>query len=238
MRAVARACVTFALLALVAVGFSATVRVCGPADARAREVEQSATGAPLVTAVVHSPELTTEDSVSRRATAQTSGYDLRDTLHNAAQVGGGETAPDAEGDALTLNHLSVWDAPDSTPYVYMSFMPILTESLQGDVQYRKAVVEGEEVDVADVAPVLDEEHVHVELDGEAGQVTSLLWYYAGYGDLGGADVKYMPMCLIRVARPDLAPGTHVIRVMIEDTGTGATGAGTATFTCGARSSEL
>lgn len=238
MRAVVRACVTFALLALVALGFSTTVRVCSPSDARAREIERSDAGAPLVTAVMCSTELIAEDSAATRATELTAGSDLRDTLRNAARDGGGNTPEDAEREALTLNNLSVWDAPDNAPYVYLSFMPIVTESFRGDVQYRRAVVEGEEVDVADVAPALDEDHVHVECDGEAAQVTSLLWYYAGYGDLAGADVKYMPMCLVRIARPDLAPGTHAIRVLIEDAGTGETGVGTATFTSGAGSSEL
>ena len=238
MRAVAKACVTFALLALVALGFSTTVRVCSPSDARAREIDRSDTGSPLVTAVMCSSELITEDSAAKRATELTAGRDIHDTLHNASQAGDENTPEDIEREALTLTNLSVWDAPDNTPSVYLSFMPIVTESFRGDVQYRKAVVEGEEVDVADVAPVLDEEHVRVECDGEDVQVASLLWYYAGYGDLGGADVKYMPMCLIRIARPDLAPGTHAIRVMIEDAGTGETGAGTATFTSGAGSSEL
>ena len=239
MRAVTRVRATFALLALVAIGFSATVRVCGPADALAKETTRSGGGVPLVTAVIDAPELVAEDTAAGRSTDLGAHRTPRETPDNpAAPTKSGESRADAGPDGLALNHVSVWDAPDNTPYVYLSFMPIMSDSSGGDVRYHKAMVGGEEVDVADVAPELDEDHVHVELDGEHAAVASLQWYYAGYGDLAGADVKYMPICLVRVARPDLEVGAHDVRITVEDLVTGQTGSGSATFTCGTRSGEL
>jgi hypothetical protein len=139
---------------------------------------------------------------------------------------------------LEMHNLSVWDSPDESPYVYVSFMPVSMESFFSDVSFRTAVVEGEEVEVADVAPALDESHVDIELDGEPVEVSSLRWYYAGYGDLGGSDMKYMPICLIRVERPDLPAGAHSVMVRIQDVATGATGQGAAGFTSGAASTRL
>jgi hypothetical protein len=85
---------------------------------------------------------------------------------------------------------------------------------------------------------LDEAHVGIELDGEPAVVSSLQWYYEAYGDLGGADVKYMPVCLIRVERPELSAGEHGLSVRIEDIGTGAVGVGSATFECRSGSRQL
>ncbi len=201
MRAVARVLASFALLTLVALGFSMTVRVCGPSDARARELPRDA-------------------GRSGPRSEPASSDDV------------------AVGDGLDMRHLSVWDSADGAPYVYLSFTPITLQALEGEVRFRTAVVEGEEIEVADVAPALDEAHIAVALDGERVSVASLQWYYAGYGDLGGADMKYMPVCLVRAERPDLSAGEHDVVVRIEDVETGATGGGSATLTCGARVGEL
>ena len=155
---------------------------------------------------------------------------------HAALDEGVSANPDSGG--LELHDLSVWDSPNDSPYVYLSFAPISMETFFGEVPCRRAVVEGEEVEVADVAPVLDEEHVGIELDGEPAVVSSLQWYYEAYGDLGGADTKYMPVCLIRVVRPELSAGEHGLSVRIEDVGTGAVGEGSATFECGRGTGQL
>jgi hypothetical protein len=237
MRAAARVCASFALLALVAVGFSATVRVCGPTDARARELLRDTGGAPLVTAVMSASGLVTDDRLPGGSTGRPTEHErLAPSDHADSRTERGSADADAGG--LDMHHLSVWDSADGSPYVYLSFTPISLESFAGDVRFRTAVVEGEEVEVADVAPALDEAHIGVELDGEPAEVASLQWYYAGYGDLGGADVKYMPVCLIRVERPALSPGEHDVHVRIEDVETGATGDGSATLTCSARVREL
>ena len=237
MRAVARICATTALLALVVVGFSTTVKVCGPDDARARELPPTGRER-LVTAMPGEAVLVAEDGPPIGLTEPDGRDDRYATPADGAVFAesGGAALPE-DGTDLTLNHLSVWDSPDNGPCVYLSFMPVSVVSLEGAVRYRKAIVEGEEVDVADIAPVLDETHVRVTLDGAPVAVTSLQWYYAGYGDLGGADTKYMPVCLVRVERPDLSLGTHSLRVEIEDVDTGATGASSTTFTCGTRASN-
>ena len=239
MRAVARACASFALLALVALGFSATVRVCGPADARARELPRDARGAPLITTVLDAPELVTDDGLPDGSTGLTPGSDANAPTDREISPGGRAAADSgADGDGLGLHSLSAWDSTDGSPYVYLSFTPVSMDSFFGDVRFRTAVVEGEEVEVADVVPALDEAHVGIELDGEPAGVASLQWYYAGYGDLGGSDMKYMPVCLIRVERPDLSDGEHDVHVTIEDIDTGATGDGSVTLRCGATVREL
>ncbi|MFH1689525.1 MAG: hypothetical protein ABIE42_04725 [Candidatus Eisenbacteria bacterium] len=239
MRAVARACTSFALLALVAVGFSATIRVCGPTDARARELQRDAGGAPLVTAVLSASELVTDDGLPGGPTGRPTEHERHVTSDRAAtNAERGSADADTGGGGLEMHHLSVWDSAAGSPYVYLSFTPVSLESFAGEVRFRRTVVEGEEVEVADVAPTLDEAHIRIQLDSKPVDVASLQWYYAGYGDLGGADVKYMPVCLIRVERPDLSAGEHDVHVRIEDVDTGATGDGSATLTCGARVREL
>jgi hypothetical protein len=239
MRAVARACATFALLALVAIGFSATCRICGPTDASAREAAPPEYRDPLVSAVLGSARPAATGAPSRGLPGLPIEGERRRVSDRAPeQPDRRDSDQDTGGEGLTLNQLSAWDAPGEAPCVYLSFMPIRNSALQGHVPYRKAIVEGEEVDVADVAPDLKEEHVRVELDGEAADVASLMWYYAGYGDLGGADIKYMPVCLVRVARPALSSGTHDVSVTIVDVDTGGTGVGLTTFTCDEGSGEL
>jgi len=242
MRAVARVCVSFALLALVVVGFSLAVRVCGATDARAGEPQRETGGSPLVTAVLHASEPVASGGLSggsaeaesrpERHHAPTSDDSTREERTSS---GPGERT---DGNRLELHDLSVWDSPDDSPYVYLSFAPISMETFFGEVPCRRVVVDGEEVEVADVAPVLDEAHVGIELDGEPAVVSSLQWYYEAYGDLGGADMKYMPVCLIRVVRPELSAGEHGLSVRIEDIGTGAVGEGCATFRCGPGTGQL
>ncbi len=237
MRAVARVCVSLALVALVAVGFSATVRVCGATDALAGELPRDAAGTPLIAAppdVAGSATTIGAPSVTRETA--TPSARLSTPPANEAPSEEGASAVSDSGE-LELHNLSVWDSPDDR-YVYLSFAPISMETFFGEVPVRQAVVEGEEVDVADVAPVLNEAHVGIELDGEPAVVTSVHWYYAGYGDLGGADVKYMPVCLIRVERPELSAGEHGLSLRIEDVGTGAVGVGSATFECGRKSNQI
>ena len=239
MRTVARVCASLALLALVVVGFSLSVRVCGGTDARAGEPQRETDDdGPLVTAVLHGSERAAPrgvPSVTMEApTPPTRLYVPR--ADEAALDEGASANPDSGG--LELHDLSVWDSPDDSPYVYLSFAPISMETFFQEVSFRPAVVEGEEIEVADVAPVLDEAHVRIELDGEPAVVSSLEWYYEAYGDLGGADMKYMPVCLIRVERPELSAGEHGLSVRIEDIGTGAVGEGTATFECRPGSRQL
>ena len=237
MRAVARVCASLALIALVAVGFSATVRVCGATDALARELPRDAGGTPLIAAtpsVAGSVTTIGTPAVTRETTAPL-GRPRTPPENEVPSEEGASAVSDSGG--LELHNLSVWDSPDDR-YVYLSFAPISMETFFGEVPVRRAVVEGEEVNVADVAPVLDEAHVGIELDGEPVVVTSLHWYYAGYGDLGGADVKYMPVCLIRIERPELSAGEHGLSLRIEDVGTGAVGMGSATFECRRKSNRL
>ena len=233
MRAAARVCASFALLALVVVGFSLSVKVCGGTDARAGEPQREAGGGPLVTAVLHGAERASAGVLSggpaeierrreRRYTPAPGDSAREDSTSSG-------TDARADGSGLELHDLSVWDSPDDSPYVYLSFAPISMETFFEGVSFRRAVVEGQEIEVADVAPVLDEAHVGIELDGEPAIVSSLQWYYEAYGDLGGADMKYMPVCLIRVERPELSTGEHCLSVRIEDVGTGAVGDGRATF---------
>ena len=238
MRAVARVCASFALLALVAVGFSTTVRVCGATDARAGEASRGSGSAPLIMVAPDGVERGRASSVPPAATEPaTSPARLRAPGANEATSEDGAPAR-ADSGVLELHNLSVWDSPDDSPYVSLSFTPISVESFFGEVPFRRAVVEGEEVEVADVAPVLDEAHVGIELDGEPAIVSSVQWYYEAYGDLGGADMKYMPVCLIRVERPELSTGEHGLSVRIEDVGTGAVGEGCATFQCRAGIGQL
>jgi hypothetical protein len=236
MRRVARVCVPFALIALVALAFTATVRVCGPSDARAGE---PAGGGPLVTAVLDDHGQTPTGGLSggltppvpQEQTGSAPGFST-----GSGEAVSAQKSPDKG--SLEMHHLSAWSSPDESPYVYVSFMPVSMESFFSDVNFRKAIVEGEEVDVADVAPALDESHVDIELDGEPVEVSALGWYYAGYGDLGGSDMKYMPICLIRVERPDLPVGAHSLRIVIQDVATGATGEGATGFRSGATSTRL
>ena len=242
MRAVARVCVSFALLALVAVGFSLAVRVCGATDASAGEPQRETGDSPLVTAVLHGPESVASGELSGGSAEAESRPERHhaptpDDSTREERTSSG-TGARTDGKRLELHDLSVWDSPDDSPYVYLSFAPISMETFFGEVPCRRVVVEGEEVEVADVAPVLDEEHVGIELDGELAVVSSLQWYYEAYGDLGGADIKYMPVCLIRVVRPELSAGEHGLSVRIEDVGTGAVGEGRATFECGPGTGQL
>jgi len=235
MRAVARACLSFALLALVAVGFSLTVRVRGASEAFAGEpVRIQSHGLPIArpTSEAGAAEPGTEEP----GTGSPGGGGSASSGRRGSQVPVGRVAAETgEGveDDLQLHNLAVWDSPDGSPNVFVSFTPVSADRMTGDVPFRKQMVDGEEVDVADVAPELDEADVRVEVDGRAVDVRSLVWYYAGYGDLGGADMKYMPVCLVRVARPELAGGEHELRLMVFDADTGALGETTATFECGA-----
>ena len=237
MRAVARVCASLALLALVVVAFSTTVRVCGSTDARADEPPRGAGSAPLIAVAPDGTGCVTASAVPpvTRETASPLG---RSNTPRANEDPPGESASaSSDSGRLELHNLSVWDSPDDR-CVYLSFAPISMETFFGEVPVRLAVVEGEEIEVADVAPVLDEAHVGIELDGEPAVVSSLQWYYEAYGDLGGADVKYMPVCLIRVERPELSAGEHGLSVRIEDVGTGAVGVGSATFECRPGSRQL
>ena len=237
MRAVARVCASLALLALVVVAFSTTVRVCGSTDARAGEPPRDTGSAPLIAVAPDGAGCVTASVVPPviKDTAIPSGRPNTPRANEAAF----EESASAGSDSgrLELHNLSVWDSPDDR-YVYLSFAPISMETFFGEVPVRLAVVEGEEIEVADVAPVLDEAHVGIELDGEPAAVSSLQWYYEAYGDLGGADVKYMPVCLIRVERPELSDGEHGLSVRIEDVGTGAVGKGSAMFECRSGSHQL
>ncbi|MBN2564867.1 MAG: hypothetical protein JXB46_04070, partial [Candidatus Eisenbacteria bacterium] len=136
-------------------------------------------------------------------------------------------------DQLELHSLTAWDASQSDPCVYLSFTPISLDDLFGGAPVKRTVFAGEEIEVADVAPELDPSHVTVSLDGDPAPVLSLEWYYAGYGDLSGSDTKYMPVCVMRVERPQLAEGEHRVNVEIEDVTTGAVGRSAAVFTSGA-----
>ena len=246
MRAVARVCVSFALLALVVVGFSLAVRVCGATDARAGEPQRETGGSPLVTAVLHGSEHVESGGLSGGSAEMESWPERHRAPTPDDSTREERTAPETDalasartdGERLELHDLSVWDSPDDSPYVYLSFAPISMETFFGEVPCRRVIVEGEEVEVADVAPVLDEAHVDIELDGEPAIVSSLQWYYEAYGDLGGADMKYMPVCLIRVVRPELSAGEHGLSVKIEDVGTGAVGEGCATFECRTGTGQL
>jgi hypothetical protein len=212
MRAVARVCASLALVALVAVGFSTTVRVCGPTDARARELSGDIGTAPLIAVVqdgAGSAAASAVPSIIEDAVTP-SGRPTAPRANEAPPEESTSALPDSGG--LELHNLSVWDSPEDR-YVYLSFAPISMESFFGEVPVRQTVVEGEEIEVADVAPVLDEAHVGI------------------HGDLGGADVKYMPVCLIRIERPELSAGEHGLSLRIEDVGTGAVGVGSATFEC-------
>ena len=230
MRAVARVCASLALLALVVVGFFATVRVCGPIDARAGELSRDTDSAPLIAVVQDGVGSAAAGVVSpiARETVTPSG---RPDAPPANEIPSEESVSAlSDSGGLELHNLSVWDSPDER-CVYLSFAPISMESFFGEVPVRHTVVEGEDIEVADVAPVLDEAHVGIELDGEPAVVSSLQWYYEAHGDLGGADVKYMPVCLIRIERPELSAGEHGLSLRIEDVGTGAVGVGSATFEC-------
>ncbi|MCK4409858.1 MAG: hypothetical protein KAW67_07215, partial [Candidatus Eisenbacteria sp.] len=204
-------------------------------DARAGEPRRETGGSPLVPAVLHGSEDVASGGPSggfaemerQRERHHTPTPDDSTREERTSSGTGART----DGQGLELHDLSVWDSPDGSPYVYLSFAPISMEMLFEEVSFRRAVVEGEDVEVADVAPVLDEAHVGIELDGEPVVVSSLRWYYEAYGDLGGADVKYMPVCVIRVVRPELSAGEHGLSVRIEDVGTGAVGEGCATFEC-------
>lgn len=237
MRAVARACVSLALLALVVVGFSTTVRVCGSTDARAGEPPRDTGSAPLIAVAPDGAGCVTASAVPpvTRETATPSGRPNTPRANEAPSEEGASAVSDSGG--LELHSLCVWDSPDDR-CVYLSFAPISMETFFGEVPVKHAVVEGEEIEVADVAPVLDEAHVGIELDEEPAVVSSLQWYYEAYGDLGGADVKYMPVCLIRIERPELSVGEHGLSVRIKDVGTGAVGVGSATFECGPGSRQL
>jgi hypothetical protein len=237
MRAVARVWASLALLALVVVGFSATVRVCASTDARAGEPPWGTSSAPLIAVAPDGAGSAMASGTPPiiKETATPLGRPNTPRANEASSEDGASAVSDSGG--LELHNLSVWDSPDDR-YVYLSFAPISMESFFEVVPLRRAVVEGEEIDVADVAPVLDEAHVGIELDGEPAVVSSLQWYYEAYGDLGGADVKYMPVCLIRVERPELSAGEHGLSVRIEDIGTGAVGVGSATFECRSGSQQL
>ncbi len=237
MRAVARVWASLALLALVVVGFSATVRVCASTDARAGEPPWGTSSAPLIAVAPDGAGSAMASGTPPiiKETATPLGRPNTPRANEASSEDGASAVSDSGG--LELHNLSVWDSPDDR-YVYLSFAPISMESFFEVVPLRRAVVEGEEIDVADVAPVLDEAHVGIELDGEPAVVSSLQWYYEAYGDLGGADVKYMPVCLIRVERPELSAGEHGLSVRIEDIGTGAVGVGSATFECRSGSRQL
>lgn len=152
-----------------------------------------------------------------------------------ADPAAGEIVPAADTEGalgnLQVHNVTVWDGFEETPHMHVSFAPVSLEQFFGNVTFRTTVLRGKEVEVADVAPALDVDHVKVKVDGRATSVDSLHWYYAGYSDLGGADTKYMPICLVRVERPALESGTHTIAVEIEDVRTGATGSGETAFDC-------
>ena len=237
MRAVARVCASLALVALVAVGFSTTVRVCGPTDARARELSGDIGNAPLI-AMVQDGAGSAPASAAPSIIEDAATRSGRPAAPRANEIPSEESASAiSDSGGLELHNLSVWDSPEDR-YVYLSFAPISMESFFGEVPVRQTVVEGEEIEVADVAPVLDEAHVDIELDGEPVVVSSLQWYYQAHGDLGGADVKYMPVCLVRIERPELSAGEHGLSLRIEDVGTGAVGVGSATFECRSGSHQL
>ncbi len=153
MRAVARVCVSFALLALVVVGFSLAVRVCGATDARAGEPQREAGGSPLVTAVLHGSERVASGELSGGSAEMESRPERHHTPtpddstreeRTSSDVDAG-TGTRTDGKRLELHDLSVWDSPDDSPYVYLSFAPISMETFFGGVSFRRAVVEGQEI---------------------------------------------------------------------------------------------
>jgi hypothetical protein len=217
--------IPLALLILLFAGFVLSSGVCGGV------VKASGPAGPgsLITAV------------SRAAAAGRDGSDvariptpLASTAFGA-DPSGEEFVPAADveaiGGSLQVHNVTVWDGFEEKPHMHVSFAPVSLEQFFGNVTFRTTVIGGEEVEVADVAPALDVQHVEVKVDGRATSVDSIHWYYAGYSDLGGADTKYMPICLVRVERPALESGTHTIRVEIEDVRTGATGTGETAFDC-------
>jgi hypothetical protein len=123
---------------------------------------------------------------------------------------------------LTVHGLTAWDAPDD-PCVYLSFAPISPAELLGNIPLKRTMMAGEEIEVADVAPVLDSTCVDVSIDGKRAVVLSVGWYFAGYGDLSGSDTKYMPICVIRVERHAMNVGRHAVQVVLRDKSTGAIG---------------
>ena len=130
---------------------------------------------------------------------------------------------------LQVHNVTVWDGMTVSPHLHISFAPISLEQLFGDTRLTTVTLAGEEVEVADVAPELDEEHVRVSVDGALVRISSLSWYYAGYGDLGGSDTRYMPVCVIQIERPQMSAGVHRMTVEIEDVRTGASGSGNCSF---------
>lgn len=229
MRASATVTASLALIALLVMGFSVTVRVCGASVARASDLQPTPESAPLVMAI-EPPDVGAETDVVRtpEGTAEAS------TDADDGTVADGD-APSARtergGTGLELHELTVWSGSGDSPQLYVSFAPVSIESLFERAPVLTAVVGDEEIEVADVAPSLDIEHVRVLVDGEPVNVSGLEWYYAGYSDLSGADTRYMPVCLLNIVRPAVPEGTHTISVRIEDVGTGAVGEGEATFEC-------
>lgn len=244
MNAGARFATWFALLTLVVVAFSFTIRVCGATEVRASDFEPlpgepGLWVMPEVGGGAPSCQLSEGDQYAQADV--TRAYDGWTTTAGGAGFGtiaDARPAEDTSGDELGLHSLKVWDAPDDSPYLYVSFTPISLESFFDGVAFRRAVVGDEEIEVADVAPTLDPAHVGVNLDGRPLRVESLEWYYAGYSDLSGADTKYMPVCLLGIERPVLEAGAHTIEVIIEDADTGSVGQCETEFECDAWDARL
>ena len=178
-------------------------------------------------------------NAERRSTASpiTSASDVPAPAGGLATAEGEGGTSSTNGE-LTLHSLTAWDAPGDGPSVYLSFTPISLEEFFGGVPFVKKVLAGEEIEVADCAPELTSSLVDVAIDGAATAVTSLDWYYAGYGDLSGTDTKYMPVCVMRIDRPRLGEGEHRIDVRVRDARSGAVGAGSTTFVSQAASDRL
>jgi hypothetical protein len=131
--------------------------------------------------------------------------------------------------SIQLFNMAVWDSPGAHQGVFVSFTPVSGGRSADTVNFRTELVDGEQIEVADIAPELDESDVRIEIDDAPVDIVSMHWYYAGYGDLGGADTKYMPVCVIRAGRPELSDGEHALRVMIEDADAGAHGESVVAF---------
>lgn len=229
MRTSATVTASLALIALLVTGLFVTVRVCGASVARASDLRPESASAPLVMAIEPGGVGASTDMV--RSPVETVGPPTASDGESAAGERAARTRGATDSERLELHQLTVWGGSDDSPHLYVSFAPVSVESLFERVPVLTAVVGDEEVEVADVAPTLDVEHVRVLVDDEPVDVAGLEWYYAGYSDLSGADTRYMPVCLLSIVRPAVPEGSHTMTVRIEDSRSGAAGEGSATFEC-------
>jgi hypothetical protein len=115
---------------------------------------------------------------------------------------GGDLVLDATIDRIEVYNLSLWNSKGGAPSLFIAFRPMSLDRVGAAPQPR--IVEHDTLMVQDLSPALTRGQVRVTVDGTPAEVESLQWYFERYFDQTAGAHRYLPACLVQVARPRLA----------------------------------